>query len=110
MLDFKHRMRKKTTARRLDVKIEYKDRKLIQIIDAACSSNQYINEKDKKKYLHSAYEIREMRPGYHVQIIPVVIGCMGGGANKFRADNKSTGNRQAEDDKDLEKNAQDYTS
>ena len=82
------------------MKIEYKDRNLIQIIDVACSSNQYINEKDKKKYLHSAYEIREMRPGYRVQIIPVVIGCMGGGANKFRADNKSTGNRRAEDDKD----------
>ena len=31
-----------------------------------------------------AYEIRERRPGYHVEIIPVVIRCMGVGANRMR--------------------------
>ena len=41
-------MRKKTTARRLDVKIEYKDRKLIQIIDMACPSDRNINKKKGK--------------------------------------------------------------
>ena len=42
-------MRKETTARRPDVTIEYKDRKLIQIIDMAGSSDQNINEKVKEK-------------------------------------------------------------
>ena len=31
-----------------------------------------------------AYEIRERRPGYHVEIIPVFIGCMEKGANRLR--------------------------
>ena len=47
--DFEYRMRKETTARRPDVTIEYKDRKLIQIIDMAGSSDQNINEKVKEK-------------------------------------------------------------
>ena len=37
-----------------------------------------------QKYQQLAYEIREKRPGYHVDIIPVVIGCMRRGANKLR--------------------------
>ena len=31
-----------------------------------------------------AYEIRERRPGYYVEIFPVVIECMGGGVNRLR--------------------------
>ena len=59
--------------------VEYKDRKLIQIIDIACSSDININEKIKEKlwkYLHLAFEIRVRRPGYHVEIAPAIIRCM----------------------------------
>ena len=31
-----------------------------------------------------AYEIRERRPGCHVEIIPEVVGCMGRSTNKLR--------------------------
>ena len=44
--DFKYLMKKETTARRPDVTIEYKDRKLIQIMDQ--NINQVVNEKLQK--------------------------------------------------------------
>ena len=31
-----------------------------------------------------AYEIKERRPEYRVEIIAVVIGCVGGGAEKLK--------------------------
>lgn len=53
--------------------IEYKNRKLIQIIiDMACTSDQNINEKVEgkfQKYQQLAYEIRGSRPGYRVEIV-----------------------------------------
>ena len=72
----------------IDVTIKYKarSRNLPQIIDMACPRNQYMNEKVKEKlqkYQQMAYKIRELRPGYHVGIIPVVIGCMRG-VNRLR--------------------------
>ena len=30
------------------------------------------------------FDIRERRPGYHIDIIPITNGCMGEGANKLR--------------------------
>ena len=63
------------------------DHKLIQIIDMACNRGQNIHEKVKKKlqkYQQLAYKIRERRSVYHVEIISLIIGCMGGGANKLR--------------------------
>ena len=47
--DFEYWKRKETTARRPDVTIESKNRKLIQIIDVDCSSDQNINEKVTEK-------------------------------------------------------------
>jgi len=85
--DFEYHMRKETTARRPDVTIEYKEQKLIQVIDMACPSDKNISDKVQEKlqkYQQLAYEIRERRPGYHVEIIPVVIGCMGGGATQLK--------------------------
>jgi hypothetical protein len=32
-----------------------------------------------------AYEIRERRPGYKVTILPIVIGCLGGGERKLES-------------------------
>ena len=48
-----------------------------------CPSDQNKYEK-LQKYQQLAYKIREKRPGYHVDILPVVIGCMRGGVNKLR--------------------------
>ena len=66
-------MIKKTAAWRPDMTIEYKNRKLIQIIiDMACTSDQNINEKVEgkfQKYQQLAYEIRGSRPGYLVEIV-----------------------------------------
>ena len=85
--DFEYQMRKESTARRPDVTIEYRDQKVIQLIDMACPSENNIHEKTnekRQKYQQLAFEIRERRPGYRVEVIPVVIGCMGGGTGMMR--------------------------
>ena len=73
-------MRKESTARRPDVTIEYKERKVIHLVDMACPSEKNVLEKNKEnnKYQQLAFEVRERRPGYRVQVIPIVIECMGG--------------------------------
>ena len=35
-----------------------------------------------EKYQQLAFEIRERRPGYKVIVIPIVIGCLGGGMRR----------------------------
>ena len=52
------------------------------IIVMACtneSNKEKKREEKVKKYQQLCYEIRERRDGYKVKIIPVVIGCLGGG-------------------------------
>ena len=86
--DFEYQMRKESTARRPDVTIEYKEQKRIQLVDMACPSEKNVNEKmneKRQKYQQLAFEIRERRPGYKVEIVPVVIGCMGGGAGVMKS-------------------------
>ena len=54
----------------------------------ACPSEKNVNEKmneKRQKYQQLAFEIRERRPGYKVEIVPVVIGCMGGGAGVMKS-------------------------
>ena len=49
----------------------------------ACPMEQNIKKKISSKlvkYRQLAFEIRERRPGYIVNIIPIVIGVCGGGA------------------------------
>ena len=41
-----------------------------------------------RKYQQLCYEIRERRDGYKVKIIPVVIGCLGGGMKRLKDDVK----------------------
>jgi hypothetical protein len=85
--DFEYQMRKESTARRPDVTIEYKEQKRIQLVDMACPSEKNVQEKmteKRQKYQQLAFEIRERRPGYKVEIIPVIVGCMGGGAETMR--------------------------
>lgn len=35
-----------------------------------------------RKYQQLVFETRKKRPGYGVEVIPVIIGCMGGGVEK----------------------------
>ena len=62
--------------------IENDDEKKFWIVDMACPNEMYIGEKHHEKltkYQQLAFEIREERPEYRVEIVPIVIGCLGGG-------------------------------
>ena len=85
--DFGYNMRKESTARRPDVTIEYKKRKVIHLVDMACPSENNVlknNKEKREKYQQLAFEVRERRPGYNVEVIPIVIECMGGGVRVMR--------------------------
>ena len=80
--DFEYQMRKTTTARRPDLILEDNKEKKIFIIDMACPNESNIAKKRREKldkYQQLAFEIREKRNDYLVEILPIVIGCMGGG-------------------------------
>ena len=79
--DFEYNTRKESTARRPDVTIEYKKRKVIHLVHMAFPSDKNVLEKNKKKrqkYQQLVFEARERRPGYRVEVIPIVIACIGG--------------------------------
>ena len=83
--DFEFSMRKTTSARRPDLVLEDKEGKTIFLVDMACPVEKNIEEKISeklRKYQQVAYEIRERRQGYRVWIVPLVIGCLGGGMEK----------------------------
>ena len=80
-------MRKTTTARRPDLILEYTNEKKIWIVDMACPNEKNITSKYNEKlqkYQQLAFEIRERRPGFWVYILPVVIGCLGGGMERCK--------------------------
>ena len=57
-------MRKESTARRPDVTIEYKERKVIHLVDMAYPSKKNVLEKNKekrRKYQQLTFEVRERR-------------------------------------------------
>ena len=67
--------------------IKYKGRKLVQITHMTCFRDQNSNKKVKEKLLKCqqlAYEAWKRRPAYRVEVILVVIGCMGGGAHRLK--------------------------
>ena len=73
---------KATSARRPDLMIEYDDEKKLWIVDMASPNEKNIGEKYREKlnkYQQLAVEIRDKRPEYRVEIVPIVIGCLGGG-------------------------------
>ena len=83
-LDFEYNIIKESTARRSDVTIEYKKRKVIHM---ACPGEKNVlekNEEKKLKYQQFAFELKERRPGYRVEVIPIVIGCMSGRVGVIR--------------------------
>ena len=84
--DFEDCMRKTTSARRPDLTLEDLQERKIWLIDMARPSESNIEDKLREKrfkYQQLAFEIREKRTGYLVEIIPFVIGCLGGGMKKL---------------------------
>ena len=87
--DWEHRMRTNCTARRPDLTLEGEEKKTILLVDITCpnEANRQVKQKKKiKKYEHLCFEMREMREGYMVNIIPIVIGCLGGGMKELKTD------------------------
>ena len=75
-------MRKTTSARRPDAMIENDEEKTLWIMDMACPNEKNISEKHREKltkYQQLAFEMRQERLEYRVEIVPIVIGCLGGG-------------------------------
>ena len=92
--DFEYCMRKTTSARRPDLTLEDLPERKIWPIDMACPSDSKIEDKlreKRSKYQQLAFEFREKRPGYLVEIIPFVIGCLGGGMKKLDAESCTNG-------------------
>ena len=81
--DLEHHLRTTTTARRPDVAIDYENKNKILLIDIACpSKNQCWCEACRDATKKSTSHIRDQRerwPDHNVMIIPIVIGCLGGG-------------------------------
>ena len=84
--DFEYKMRQSSLARRPDLTLEDKERKRVWICDMACPQESNIEAKVKEKldkYQQLAFEMRETRVGHRVEIVPLVIGCLGGGVGKL---------------------------
>ena len=48
----------------------------------ACPQENNINiitNDERTKYQQLAFEMRERRTGYKVKVVPIIIGCLGGG-------------------------------
>ena len=84
--DFEYKMSQSSSARRPDITLEDKKTKRIWICNMACPQENNIETKVKEildKYQQLAFETREKRVGYKVEIFPLVIGCQGGGVGKL---------------------------
>ena len=84
--DFEFKMRRETTARRPDLVLEDADSKRIWIVDMACPMDENVVEKfteKLRKYEQLAFETREKRHGYIVNIVPVIVGCTGRGGKEL---------------------------
>ena len=71
-------MRTSCTARRPDLTLENRIEK----------NKERKREEKMRKYQQLCYEMRERRNGYKVKIIPLVIGCLGGGMKRLKDDVK----------------------
>ena len=80
--DFQYHGRKENINRRPDLTIENKKKKKIWLYDMACPMEGNIEKKRNEKltkYRQIAFEIREKRVGFTVEVVPLIIGCCGGG-------------------------------
>ena len=89
--DWEHRMQTNCTERRPDLTLEDSANKTIVLVDMACpmESNRTKKRDDKvTKYQQLCFEVRERREGYTVEVIPTIIGCLGGGMKELRTNIK----------------------
>ena len=89
--DWEHRMRTNCTERRPELTLEDSANKTIVLVDMACpmESNRMKKRDDKvMKYQQLCFEVRERREGYTVEVIPTIIGCLGGGMKELRTNIK----------------------
>ena len=89
--DWEHRMRTNCTGKRPDLTLEDSANKTIVLVDMACpmESNRMKKRDDKvTKYQQLCFEVRERREGYTVEVIPTIIGCLGGGMKELRTNIK----------------------
>ena len=85
--DFEYKLRKTSSYRRPDLILEDNESKIIFIIDMACPMEMNIEKKTiekLQKYRQIAFETREKRRGYKVRIVPLIVGCMGGGIRRVQ--------------------------
>ena len=76
---------------------------MILLIDMACPNelNKEAKREEKfKKYQQLCFELRERREGYTVKVIPMVIGCLGGGMNELKVNMKRISDN--DNDKEIE--------
>ena len=87
--DWEHRMRTNYIARRPDLTLEDSVKKTILLIDMACpnEANKEVKREEKiRKYQQLCFELRGPREGYTVMVIPMIIGCLGGGMKELKQD------------------------
>ena len=96
--DFQYHGRKENVNRRPDLTIENKLEKKIWLYDMACPMESNLEKKRNEKltkYRQIAFEIREKRKDCYVEIVPLIIGCCGGGfKNAMLAVNKTLENEK----------------
>ena len=77
---------KKTTSTRPDLMLEERQTKTIWICDMACPQENNIEKKKLEKrinYRQLEFKIRERKPGFKVQVVPLVISVFGGGLKEM---------------------------
>ena len=82
-------MRTNCTTRRPDLTLEDEEKKTIFLVDMECpnEANRQMKREEKiKKYEQLCFELRERRESYTVKVIPIVIGCLGGGMKELKTD------------------------
>ena len=85
--NFEVKLRKTERARRPDFVLEDGEEKVIWLVDQGCPMEENIAAKYNEKlrnYQKYAFEMRERRPDYKVQIVPLIIGCLGGGGDYIK--------------------------
>ena len=80
-------MRPENTHRSPDLTWEDTTNKTILLIDMACpiESNKDTKRMNKiTRYRQLCFELRERREGFTVNVIPTIIGCLGGGIKELK--------------------------
>ena len=92
-------MRKTSSARKLDLILGDEKARKIWLVDTSCPQEYNIEEATStklQKYQELAFETREKRKRYRVEVVPVMIGYLEGGVeNATRAVRKIIGDEDS---------------